>query len=197
MYLSDAELVQCWRNGEDVAFETIYKRYVSKLLAMAMRKTGERSVSEEFVNDAFLKLYADKQIISNIESIEAYLTTIIKNRIIDHYRHIAVQKKYEEFCSQYYSELDYSTENELEVKLLREQIESDIAKLPPKCGMVFKLSRLSNLSNKEIAQQLDISENTVEQHMRKALRLMKLSMSIYGRYTGLLLLFLKVFYKFL
>ncbi len=193
MYLSDAELVQLWHNGDDVAFEMIYKRYASKLLATAMRKTGERSVSEEFVNDAFLKLYTEKQKKRNIESIEAYLSTIIKNRVIDHYRHVSVQKKYEEFRAKHYSELDFSTINELQAKELREQIDLDMAKLPPKCRTVFNLSRFSNMSNKEIAQFLDISENTVEQHMRKALRLMKSSLSLYSQYSGIILIFVKSF----
>jgi RNA polymerase sigma-70 factor (ECF subfamily) len=51
-------------------------------------------------------------------------------------------------------------------------LREEILKLPPQCRQVFKLRREEELSNKEIARQMNISENTVEQHMRKALRLL-------------------------
>jgi RNA polymerase sigma-70 factor (ECF subfamily) len=173
---TDDDLVLLWQQGNEYAFEKIYKRHATQLLAMAMRKTGDRTISEEFIQDVFLTLYNNKYRVSDVVSIEGYLCTILKNKILDHYRHSVVQKKYEEFVAQSYTELDFSTVKSLELKELQSHISEGIEKLPPKCKTVFKLSRHEYLSNKEIADRLQISENTVEQHMRRALRLLRTSL---------------------
>jgi RNA polymerase sigma-70 factor (ECF subfamily) len=64
-------------------------------------------------------------------------------------------------------------ESYLSHKELAYQVSDAIQKLPEKCRQVFLLSRSEELSNKEIAERSGISVNTVEQHMRKALRLLR------------------------
>jgi RNA polymerase sigma-70 factor (ECF subfamily) len=72
----------------------------------------------------------------------------------------------------------YSYIDTKELELLLQQ---EIQKLPPQCQHVFRLRREDELSNKEIALELNISENTVEQHMRKAMRLLKNALHVAQR----------------
>jgi RNA polymerase sigma-70 factor (ECF subfamily) len=69
-----------------------------------------------------------------------------------------------------------TTEDEVFFHDLQEVIEQEISKLPEKCRQVFQLSRHENLSQKEISLRMDISEKTVENHIGKALRLLRLSL---------------------
>lgn len=105
----------------------------------------------------------------------AFLYVILKNKILDWHRKNAQQRKFSDYLSTHFNDIDNTTEAIIETKELEELLKEEIEKLPEQCRKVFTLRRKDNLSNKEIALQLRISENTVEQHMRKALRLLRVS----------------------
>lgn len=192
MKYTDLELIHLWQQGSEFAFEELYKRYAGQLLSIAMRKTNDREVSEEFVQDTFLTFYNYGKAAENLTSVIGYLHTILKNKILDHYRHSLVHKKYEAYVIMHFEEKDDSTEQSLMIKELESQLVLNIEKLPPQCRNVFKLSRQEYLSIKEIAKRLDISENTVKQHMRKALRLLRTSLMNYEK-----ILFIMIILKML
>jgi RNA polymerase sigma-70 factor (ECF subfamily) len=112
-------------------------------------------------------------------SILAYLHVALKNRILNHYRHQNVHRRYEQYVALQQSDITDNTVALLYSKELEMQIKGEIEKLPPQCRTVFLLSREEGLPNKEIASHLNISVNTVEQHMRKALRILRTSMGNY------------------
>jgi RNA polymerase sigma-70 factor (family 1) len=186
--LSDLELMLLWQRGENKAFEVIYKRYATRLLGIAMQKTGDRELAEEMIQDVFMSLYKQKDSASQLSSIMAYLYVLLKNRIFDAYRHEQVQRRYQDHLAYVSTEADYSTISFIETRDLEKQLSLEIEKLPPQCRTVFKLSRQQYLPNKEIAALLKISENTVEQHMRKALRLLRGSLLGYEKSLAILLL---------
>jgi len=171
--LSDAELILLWQNGEDHAFEVLYKRHAVRLLATALNKTQSREISEEIIQETFLTLFTRKKTANQIANLSAFLYTTVKHKIIDHYRREKLLKKYEEHSFYVFNETDNSTLQAIETRELEQQLAFQVEKLPFKCRNVFTLSRSRHLSNKEIAAELAISENTVEQHMRKALRLLR------------------------
>jgi len=171
--LSDAELILLWQNGEDHAFEVLYKRHAVRLLATALNKTQSREISEEIIQETFLTLFTRKKTANQIANLSAFLYTTVKHKIIDHYRREKLLKKYEEHSFYVFNEIDNSTLQAIETRELEQQLAFQVEKLPFKCRNVFTLSRSRHLSNKEIAAELAISENTVEQHMRKALRLLR------------------------
>lgn len=188
MELSDIELILLWQKGEELAFEMIYKRYSIQLLSIAYRKVGERDIAEDIVQEVFITLFRNKETANNITSLFAYLYVTLKNKILDAYRRDVLQKKYAHHVHTSFEEQDNSPYFQIETRDLEKKLESEIEKLPPQCGKVFKLRRQKHLSNKEIATQLGISENTVEQHMRKALRILRGNLLYYDK--GILLLFL-------
>ncbi|WP_442588390.1 RNA polymerase sigma-70 factor [Pedobacter sp. AW31-3R] len=170
---SDSELLLLWQQGDESAFEALYKKYAVKLLAVAMQKTGDRITAEEIVQDSFLSFYKNKQSLTALSSVLAFLYVILKNKIMDKYRHDFVRRKYEDHLFAYYNEADHSTTAFIETRELEKLLNEEIEKLPQQCRTVFNLSRKQYFSNKEIANSLQISENTVEQHMRKALRILR------------------------
>jgi len=189
MDYKDSELIQLWQQGNEFAFELIYKRYAAQLLSLAMRKTNNRDISEEYVQDTFLTLHNTRKNADSISSLGAYLSTILRNKILDYYRHSLVHKKYETYLAESYNEHDFSTLLSMETKDLEKHLMMDIEKLPPQCRNVFKLSRQEYLSVKEIASRLEISENTVKQHMSKALRLLRFSLMNYEKIISVLIIY--------
>lgn len=190
MELSDLELILLWQKGEELAFEVIYKRYAVQLLSIAYRKVGERDIAEDIVQEVFITLLRNKNSANTITSLFAYLYVTLKNKILDAYRRDVVQKKYAQQVNLRFEEEDNSPYFQIETRDLEKKLELEIEKLPPQCGKVFRLSRQKHLSNKEIALQLGISENTVEQHMRKALRILRGNLLYYEKSIMLLIIML-------
>lgn len=138
-----------------------------------MQKTNDRAVAKELVQTVFVSFFNHKSTAHQISSVKAYLYTILKNRILDHHRRLLSQQKFRDYAAQLQPVPVNDVYAYIETKELEQQLQQEIAKLPPQCKNVFRLRREQELSNKEIALHLNISENTVEQHMRKALRLLK------------------------
>lgn len=173
--LSDYELQELWHQGNEWAFEVIYKRYAVRLVSIALQKTGNRQVAEEIVQDTFLIMF-NRQKDPPYDSMFAYLYVIMKNKLLDIFKHEQVRKKYEQLRAHSYTESDESLASTIETRDLERIIDAEIEKLPPQCKTVFTLSRKQLLSNREIGLALSISENTVEQHIRKAIRTIRQSL---------------------
>lgn len=150
--------------------------YVMPMMRLAISKTNSREIAEELVQNSFVKFYEHKRSIETNTSIQAYLFVILKNQILNHYRSQLVRNKYEVHIAKHTNAEDHSLLEQIESRELAGLIDMEIEKLPPKCREVFILSRKEFLSNKEIAAKLHISENTVEQHIRKAISKLRMSL---------------------
>jgi RNA polymerase sigma-70 factor (family 1) len=143
------------------------------LLSIAIQKTNDREVSRELVQGVFVAFFHYRSEAHTIGSLRAYLYAMLKNRILDHYRHSNVHERYKLYIMGQQAAAQVNNVDEyVDTRELEHQLREEILKLPPQCRQVFRLRREEELSNKEIARQMNISENTVEQHMRKALRLL-------------------------
>lgn len=148
-----------------------------------MQKINDRDISMEFVQDTFITIFNNRSFAHKITSFKAYFYTIIKNKILDHYRHHLHHKKYIAYAS-LHSNCSYEI-SYIETKELERQLEDEIKKLPPRCEDIFRLRREQDLTNKQIALELNISVKTVEQHMTKALRLLKAAFQIDNKLTSI------------
>ena len=72
-----------WQQGDDMAFEMLYKRYVIELMTLIAGKTGSEETARELTQDVFLAVYQQKMDLHLIGHFNAWLFTIAKNRIID------------------------------------------------------------------------------------------------------------------
>lgn len=176
---SDAALVRYWQQGDEQAFDTLYKRYVINLLNMAFQKTGSRELAKELVQEVFLELYIHRHKLEIHNSLGGYLFTILKNKVYNHYRHQLVEEKYRQHIRITGEQQQSTTIKRVEQKELLQRIQQHIQRLPTQCRTVFLLSREEHLTNKEIAEKLQISVHTVEQHIRKARQLLRESLGDY------------------
>lgn len=163
-----------WSEGDDSAFNAIYHKYALKLLAIAMDKTRDRTMAEEIVQDAFIAFHKLQAQAADINSPFAFLYIVLKNKILDTHRQSSVYRRYQQDFGKYFNEADNSTQALIETRDLERLLSDEIAKLPPQCRKVLELKQ-HGAKNKEIAKDLEISENTVEQHVRKALRLLRVA----------------------
>ncbi|MDQ6482365.1 sigma-70 family RNA polymerase sigma factor [Dyadobacter sp. LHD-138] len=176
-FFSDEELTKliCQQNNE-LAFSELYSRHVRLLVHTAIRKTGAKTTAEDLVQEVFFKFWMGRHKFDIQKNAQAYLQGMLKNNIVNHY--YQEQKKQLFSIDDVESPVDDETREHLDYNLLSELYEQSLLKLPEKCRQVFILSR-KGYSLKEIAISLEISEKTVEAHISKALKILRIEMKDY------------------
>ena len=176
--LTDTELFALAKNENIQAFEVLYKRYWPQLTDAAYKRLQSRKKAEDLVQDLFLSLYTKKASLEFTVSLKAYLNQALKFKVLNAFRAEVIRTSYvknsffTEFCKN-----DFA--NAVEGKELQKRIGLILQTLPRKCRQVFLLSRTENLTNKEIALEMNISVSTVEKHIGKALKVLRENLQEY------------------
>lgn len=170
--LESNELLERLRQGDESAFDTIFRAWYPSLVRSAESIVRSRAVAEEVVQDVMLELWRRRESLARDSSPQAYLFQSTRNRALNHVRHERVERRGEpeavEPASVAASAPAQLIEEEIEVAL-----KSAVSELPARCREVFELSRTHGLRYSEIATVLGISVKTVEAQMGKALRILR------------------------
>ncbi len=167
---TDQELVALLKQGNHPAFTELFNRYWNRLLAIAYNHTRDKSDAEEIVQQVFISLW-DKRNEMEISQPERYLATAVKFTVFNNY--YRKQKRTAALIGRMPFQEAYEIEDEILARFLKEQIDNIVTTLPEKCRLVFKYSREGGMKNREIADEMGISEKTVEAHLGKALKVIK------------------------
>lgn len=162
-------LLEELRGGSTAAFEKLYHRFWDKLYLAAYHVLRDKEASEDIVQNIFTQLWdrRDTQVIHNLE---AYLFTAVRFQV---FRSLNNRKCANNLVNEL-SKLPIDIfDDHVDYKEIKEAINAGITQLPDKCGLIFSLSRQKQLSNKEIAHQLNLSIKTVENQMSIAIRKMR------------------------
>ncbi len=157
------------------AFKTVFELYQEGIFNFVHYKLGNIEAAEDIVQDVFIKLWETRHQLKEDRSLKSYLFTIANNLALNYMRHAKVVMKFQQELSEETS-LQESPQAALEKKEFREKLLACIAALPEKPRLVFMMSRMENLSYKEIAERLDISIKTVESHIGNALKALRQSL---------------------
>ena len=146
-------------------FKELYLTYYPVMLRVAVYILKEEQAAEDAVQEVFLKVWNNPSILAGVEHIKAYLILTTRNLCFDK---LKKQKRESDHILQLEPESPEVESGNDEV--FRGVLEEAVSKLPPKCRLVFSLSRFEGLSNDEIAEYLDISKRTVETQISLALK---------------------------
>ncbi|MDB4925981.1 sigma-70 family RNA polymerase sigma factor [Mucilaginibacter sp.] len=173
---SDDELLLHLKQGNIYAYNEIFDRYWKKLYAIAYNRLRSKQASEDVVQDVLSSLWMRRTELE-IDNLSHYLGTSIRYAV---FRQInksieKIQLSADELVSD-----DPFTEPAIfqlmDYQILKKYLEQKVNKLPEKCQIVFKYSREQHLTNKTIAEMLNLSEKTIEAHITKALKYLKLAL---------------------
>lgn len=144
----------------------------------AFKVLNDKAAAEDIVQDIFLDLWRKRHELS-IENTSSYLFSAVKYRVLNYIRKNKVPMTDLDFVDKF-NTLN-STEEFIDFKELRQTLDDAISDLPDQCRKVFTMSRFDHMSNKEIAEKLNLSLRTVENHISLALRKLrpKLKDSLY------------------
>lgn len=170
---SDTELLDLMRKGSEEAFSEIYNRYWKRLLSIAYNISKDKVVAQEIVQDIFIGIWSRKSDIE-INCLNSYLASSVR---LSMFKFIYRQKRRMEIeSSNCLDESSSLCEEQIDARFTQEYINSLVEKLPEKCKLVFRFSRNLGLSISEISMELGISEKTVEGHLTKGLKAIRLSL---------------------
>lgn len=176
--LNDEELAELLKKGDHKAFNVIFDRFYGLLFVHACKMLRDHDEAKDVVQELFEKLWNQRETISFERSLSAYLYSSVRNRIINRISHYVVEHKYIDSLKSFIEQDSYLADYRVREGEMKKIIEREISALPAKMKEVFELSRKDYLSYKQIAVKLQISEQTVRMHVKKALRILKPRLSI-------------------
>lgn len=162
-------LVKRIQQGDEKAFKQLFDFYFVSLCRFANLYAKHSQEAEEIVMDLFIHIWEHRTTLNIHLSVKAYLFQAVRNKLLNLLRNNPDCIPIDQLPDEPVTTIDSTLESDE----LQQLIVTAVTSLPDKCREVFVLSREQKLTNKEIADQLNISVKTVEAQITKALRTIK------------------------
>lgn len=167
---NESDLLKEVQKGNERAFEEIFMAYHQQLAAYVMMLTESRELSEEIIQDVFIKIWNGRENIHQIGKFTAYLFILTRNYTLNALRKIAVEREralnYTKLVANDEVQADIEQQLEPDFHLL---IDKAVVQLPPQQKKVFVL-RMQGLKNQQIASEMQISPASVKKYQQWALK---------------------------
>ena len=174
------------RNSDNKAYEQIYNALYPRLFYFVREYIADEEIVRNILQDTFLSLWEQRTLLLEDINLCAWLFTVTKNKALKYLRH---QEYVNQFSRERIQKFNEDTLNTFALERLdtsalafheiEHVIEKTLNNLPPQYREVFKMSRFANYKNREIAEHLSISEKTVEAHITKTLKLLRIALKDY------------------
>ena len=173
----DTELMGRLRAGDDLALKLIYKKYWNQLYLSAYNVLHDQPACEDIIQELFINLWNKREQIEIKASLKSYLYASVRYEVYRQVRNGSVREDiFDTIQDRLQTPAEYGS---IEHRELLSYVNSIVNGLSEKCKVVYKLSRDEQLSHKEIATKLHISPKTVENHLNKALRQLRISLGLW------------------
>ena len=173
---NDEKLSDLLKSGDSAAYNEIYNRYHATLYIHAFKRLQDREECKDLVQELFAILWLKRDELVFNTSLSGYLYQSVRNRIFDILAKKKLKLEYVSSIQQFARGSFTNTDHLVRQHQLAEIIESEIAALPARTREVFELSRKGFLSHREIAGQLNISEQTVKSTVNNALKVLRVKL---------------------
>lgn len=172
----DQLLILQLRQGEEHVFKKLFDTYWKSLFISAFRVLKDKKICEEIVQDIFIGIWKNRANLEIKVALDKYLYACVRYQVFNQLR-----KNQNNLRAEIFENLDErctyeNPESEVLYKELVQKVDSIVEELPEKCRLVYKMSREEQLSHKEISSRLNISTKTVENHITKALFVLRASL---------------------
>ena len=175
-------LLEQARNGQESAFAQLVEAHSEKTIQLAWRLVGNRSEAEEISQEAFLRLFKSLLTFRGDSKVSTWLYRTVSHLAIDHLRRECLKRKLFFFRNEESKQSDpvdlaidhsASPHDHLQARETAEQMQKLLNRLPARQKAVFVLRHMEELSLKEIAAMLNLSEGTVKSHLHRAVSLFR------------------------
>ena len=160
--------------GNELVFSDVYNTYWESLFRYVIRILPDEDDVADIIQETFVTFWELRSRLENVKSIKAYLFVMARNLAFRRFRERLKQGMVVDKLVDFYGETDNSMDQAFHAKELSDLIDAEIEKLPEKMREVFVLSRKEHLSYKEIAERLEISDQTVKKQISNSLKYLRL-----------------------
>jgi RNA polymerase sigma-70 factor (ECF subfamily) len=174
--LSDDKLITLLKEGDHAAYAEIYKRYVISLTRFAESKLYNMEEARDLIHDLFVTLWSDKDSLIIKDNLKSYLFAVTRFQIINKIRKNVVREEYAAKLRNL-SPAFHSLDEELDARELDANIRTKLAELPDKTQYIYQQSREEEKTIQEIADDLNLSNQTVKNQVSIALKHLRQSLS--------------------
>lgn len=175
----DEELVALLAKSDKLAYSEIFYRYNKLLYSHAYNKLRECEEAKDIVSEVFYALWAKRGQSLPEQNLAGYLFIAVRYKIADFLSRKVVKHRYVESLQNFIDDAhEVSTDHLIREKQLKEVIEEEISALPPRMQEIFRMSRFEQMSHREIAEKLSLSEQTVKDQVKKALRVLRIKLGL-------------------
>lgn len=177
--INESNLIGLLAEGNEKAFRKIFNFYSSKLFNYSFRITDNEELAEEIVMDTFLKIWINRADLIAIGRFDSYLYTIVRNQAFNAIKRRAHEAAILRELSLNNSEYHDCTEETVIYNDYKHLLHQAVNQLPPQQKLIYILSRDEGLKYDEIANQLELSKNTVKTHLKKAVSTLRIAFTNY------------------
>ncbi len=166
----DQLIVEQLKEGKEVAFHAIFKKYYSSLTLFAYKIVKDEDVARDIVQNLFAKLYEQRATIEIRISLKSFLYQSVRNHSINEINSRKIRQKHHDIILLQTDDSSVQGDELMEQAEMEMKVVQAVAKLPTQCKRIFEMSRFEGLTNGEIADSLNLSKRTVETQISKALK---------------------------
>lgn len=170
---SDQELATLLKEGDAFAYTEIFNRFQPLLFLHAIKKVHNEEEAKDMVQEIFTDLWLRHTDFNPARNLAAYLYTCVRNKFVNLLQHQHIRARYVDAFKDFMVSVAVPADEGMMEKQLANIIESEINALPGKMRQVFLLSRKEEKSYKEIALELNISEETVRKQIKNSLKILR------------------------
>jgi RNA polymerase sigma-70 factor (ECF subfamily) len=189
---SDKELFLLIREGDEIAFRRFFHKYVPELRPLVLHITKVAAVTEDIIQEVFLRLWISRDKLGDIENPRSWLLRIVFHQSFTYLRKQTVHHKAMDIITsrQEGDHLSSTTEETLTYRYIVNMIGEGVQQLPPQAKRIYLLSREKGLRIPEIAAQLGLSPHTVKNSLVRSLQSIRKHLERSGYFMPALILWL-------
>lgn len=174
---NEYDLLLGLKNGDQSAFEILYGKYSTQLFRNIYYMVKDQELAKELLQDIFVKVWEKRTLIDPESSFKAYMITVAKNRVYNHFRQVSYETQLAAYLKYSNTEEYTHVEEEFLSTEIQSQIDVVIGRLPPQRKKIFLLCKVEGKSYEEVSQQMGISKATVNDHIVKALSFIRIELA--------------------
>ncbi|MBL7735268.1 MAG: RNA polymerase sigma-70 factor [Chitinophagaceae bacterium] len=156
-------------SGNEPAFRRLFDIYKDRFYAVAFKMTQSDETAQDIVQEVFMSIWKNRSNLLNVDHPSSYFFTAVYRKVYHHYRRLAAERKFLQSTS-VINTAENATDEIILANECRELISQAITRLPARQKLVFKLSKEEGMDREEVARQLEISPNTVKNHLSDAIK---------------------------
>ena len=154
-------------------FRHLFDNYKNRLYGYVLTISHSEYIAEEITQEIFIKLWLCRDMLGQVENMDSYIFTIARNKILNHFRKAANDKKLLRELQRRMNHADNNVEEHSLISEYDKSLQEALGLLSPQRRLVYQLSRNQGLSHRQIAAHLQLSHNTVKNHLVEALKFIR------------------------